>query len=359
MPDARILHLDTGRDWRGGQRQVFLLAAALRDAGHEGLVVTAPDSPLAARLNEAGIATAPIRMRGDLDLLAMRALRRLVRQWRPSVVHAHDARSHAVALGALLGTGIPLVVSRRMPNVPKSRLKYGSLVSHFIAVSGAVQESLARGGVPLERSTVVYDGVPTPKVTKPRDWRREAGFPSDAVICGVVGAMTAEKGIDKLAAIASALSRSAHERVRLVLLGGKAVGADSFGGIPAYRAGFIDGIHDAMAGLDLLWHPSTTEGLGSAVLDAMALGVPPVAFATGGLPEVVENEVSGLLAPSGDVAAFAHDVERLQEDVALCRKLRDGGVRRAAQFNVPRMVDGTTDVYQRAGGRVSGVRAIA
>ncbi|MHB1312264.1 MAG: glycosyltransferase family 4 protein [Gemmatimonadaceae bacterium] len=346
----RILHLDNGRDWRGGQRQVFLLANALRDDGHEPLVVAAPDSPLASRLKTQGIASAAIRMRADFDVVAMRRVRRLITKWQPDLVHAHDARSHAIALGALFGSPVPLVVTRRVPFVPRGRFKYGPRVAHFIAISRAVQDALALGGVPRARATVVYSGVPAPTVTTPRDWRREAGFPDDAVLCGVVGAMTAEKGIAQLTAIAGALTPAVRARLRLVLLGGSATGADEFGGIPAYRAGFVDAIYDAMAGLDVLWHPSGAEGLGTAVIDAMALGVPPVAYATGGLLELVEHEASGLLAPAGDVTSFARAAERLALDVPLRQRLAEGGRARAAQFSVRRMADGTTAVYRAVAG---------
>ena len=285
-------------------------------------------------------------MRADLDLFAVRRVRRLIFKWHPDVVHAHDARSHAIALGALIGAGVPLVVTRRVPFTPRGFFKYGSRVAHFIAISHAVRRALHRGGVPDSRSSVVYSGVPSPTPGVRRDWRQEAGWPADTVLCGVVGAMTAEKGIARLTEIAAAVSPAARARLRLVLLGGSAVGAGSFGGIDAYRAGFVDAIYDAMAGLDMLWHPSGAEGLGTAVIDAMALGVPPVAFATGGLVELVEPGVSGLLAPPDDNIAFAREVERLATDTALRQRLAEGGRERAAQFNVRRMVDGTNAVYQ-------------
>jgi glycosyltransferase involved in cell wall biosynthesis len=342
---VRILHLDSGRHWRGGQRQVFLLAAAQRERGSEPLVVAAPNSPLAGKLKTQGIASAAVAMRADFDLLAMRRVRRIVGRWRPDLVHAHDARAHAIALGALLGSHIPLLVTRRVPFVPKGRLKYGSRVAHFIAISQAVGDALQRGGVGAERVTVVYSGVPAPVVGVPRDWRHEAGWTDDTLLCGVVGAMTAEKGVARLQEIAEHVAPALRERLRLVLLGGTAIGADSFGGIAAYRAGFVDAIHDAMAGLDMLWHPSGAEGLGTAVIDAMALGVPPVAFATGGLAELVEPGRSGLLAAPGDVRAFAQEVERLATDRALREALAAGGRARAAQFSVDRMASGAAAVY--------------
>jgi glycosyltransferase involved in cell wall biosynthesis len=77
------------------------------------------------------------------------------------------------------------------------------------------------------------------------------------------------------------------------------------------------------------------------------LGVPSVAFATGGLTEVVESEVSGLLVPPGDTPAFALAVGRLAADAPLRRRLADGGQVRAAQFSVERMMLGTAAVYDQ------------
>jgi glycosyltransferase involved in cell wall biosynthesis len=346
MP-LRILHIDAGRDWRGGQRQVWLLAQGLRTRGHEPLVVGVPDSPLLQRLRARGVAVAAVPMRADWDLRAARRIRKLVRAWRPDIVHAHDARGHALGLAALLGSSIPLVVTRRVPFAPKSvRFKYGPRIARFIAISGAVRDAMVRAGIDADRVDVVFSGVPKPQVSEPRDWRAECGWPRDTVVCGLVGAMTAEKGIELLNEVAARLPEEARRRARLVLLGGTSSGRCTIGGMEAYRAGFVDEIHSAMAGLDVLWHPSSAEGLGTAVIDALALGVPPLCFAVGGLVEVVQHERSGLLVRSGDVPAFATAAARFISDPRLRARLAAAGPARAGDFNVQRMVDGTERVYE-------------
>jgi glycosyltransferase involved in cell wall biosynthesis len=209
-----------------------------------------------------------------------------------------------------------------------------------------VRIAMLDGGVGPDRIEVVYSGVPTPVVQQPRDWRRECRWPPEVVVCGVVGAMTAEKGIAALEGIAAALPEVTRRRARLVLLGGIATGACSIGGMEAFRAGFVDEVHAAMAGLDVLWHPSSAEGLGTAVIDAMALGVPPVAFAVGGLPELIEVGRSGLLAPPGDIGAFAQAVARLVESAPLRTALAARGRERARDFDVAHMVEGTERVYR-------------
>jgi glycosyltransferase involved in cell wall biosynthesis len=346
MP-LRILHVDSGREWRGGQRQVLLLARGQREQGHQPLVVAATDAPLIHRLRNVGLAASAVRMRADWDLAAARRVRNLIRTWRPDVVHAHDARAHALSLGALLGRReVPLVVTRRVAFVPRGRLKYGPRVSRFIAISRAVREALERGGVPASRIDVVYSGVPSPQVATPRDWRAERGWAPDTIICGVVGAMTAEKGVRLLAGIGERLPDELRARVRLVLLGGQAAGRESLGGVETYRAGFVDEVHHAMAGLDMLWHPSSAEGLGTAVIDAMALQVPPIAFAVGGLPELIVDGVSGLLIPPGNLDAFASAVTTLLADSSLRTALGSAGPQRALEFGVGRMIAGTEQTYR-------------
>lgn len=342
----RVLHLDSGRDWRGGQRQVYLLARGQREQGHEPLVIAAPDAPLIRRLRSAGIAAAAVRMRGDWDLAAARRVRAVLRTWNADVVHAHDARAHAIALAALLGRReLPLVVTRRVVFPPRGRVKYGRRVARFIAISGAVRDALVAGGVEAARIDLVYSGVPSPVVHRPRDWRVECRWPPDVVVCGIVGAMTAEKGVETLEAIGAYLPRDVRDRIRLVLLGGRSAGSQSVGGMAVFRAGFVDEIHAAMAGLDILLHPSSAEGLGTAVIDAMALGVPPIAFRVGGLPELIQPERSGLLVTAGDTAAFAEATTRLVLDAATRAAMAAAGPERAAHFSVDRMVQGTQRVY--------------
>lgn len=344
----RVLHLDSGREWRGGQRQVFLLAAAQRERRHEPLVVAPPDSPLLKRVRGRGLAATSVRMRGEWDLAAARRVRALVRSWRADLVHAHDARAHAIALAALVGRPeVPLIVTRRVAFVPKGRMKYGRRVARFIAISGAVRDALVQGGVEPMRIEVVYSGVPAPKVTTPRDFVAECQWPTDSVLCGVVGAMTVEKGIGLLDGIASRLPEDARRRARLVLLGGASAGAGSIGGVASYRAGFVDDVHSAMASLHMLWHPAKSEGLGTAVIDAMALRVPPVAFRVGGLAELVLDGKTGILVPPGDLDAFAHAAARLILDDGLRTRLGEAGPERAAEFSVGRMVEGTVRVYER------------
>ena len=348
MTRPRVLHLDSGRSWRGGQRQVFLLAVGMKARGFECAVAAPAAAPIIDKARSREIPNFSIPLRSDLDFSSALALRRLTDRWKPDVIHAHDAHSHGIALLSLLGRRRPaLVVTRRVTFPPRNaRWKYGDRVDRFIAISEAVRESLVSAGVAADRISLVHSGVQMPAKVKPRDWRAQRGWPRGSVICGVVGAMTAEKGIADLAGIAGQLPDDVFRSTRIVLIGGTAMGATTLGGVEAFQAGFLPEVDDAIAGLDMLWHPSRSEGLGTAVIDAMALGVPPIAFAVGGLPELIENGVSGRLVRAGDVAAFARAAAELIRDPALRRRLSGGACRRARDFTDDLMTERTLSVYE-------------
>lgn len=348
MKRLRILHLDSGASWRGGQRQALLLALGLRDSGHEQFLIGSPGSPLVEKARAAGLAVAAIPMAADWDVRAARRIRARMRAWGVDLVHAHDARSHALAMIALLGRNeMPLVVTRRVPFSPRSvRVKYGARVSRFIAISHAVKNAMIGGGIDASRISVVHSGIATRsgRVT-PRDWRAELRWDPDTLIAGIVGAMTPEKGIDLLASIGSSMPADSRKRTRVILLGGTQGSIHEAGGLIVHSAGFIADIDPAVQGLDMLWHPSRAEGLGTSVIDAMSLGVPPVAFATGGLPEVIVDDVSGILVPPGDAAAFGAAAARLAEDAGLRMRLGQGAAERAKTFDAAEMTKGTEAVY--------------
>ena len=270
-----------------------------------------------------------------------------MRAWNVDIVHAHDARSHALGMIALLGKNeMPLIVSRRVVFTPHSvKLKYGPRVTRFIAISTAVRNAMASAGIDSSRISIVHSGIAPKRDVTARDWRAELGWPEDSIVCGIVGAMTAEKGADMLSLVASSLPASARSLIRIVLLGGQAGGTTQVESLTVHSAGFVAEIDSAVAGLDILLHPSRAEGLGTAVIDAMALGIPPVAFAVGGIPEVIVNEVSGILVKPGDVTAFAEQVARLANDPALRARLGTAAQARSRSFSAAEMTKATEAVY--------------
>ena len=362
----RVLHVDAGREWRGGERHLLLLAQGLRARGVEPLVAAPPGSPLLQRCKTDGLATAAVTMRGPFDLLAVRRLRRLIATWQPDVVHAHDGRAQTVALAALLGRrrAVPLVVTRRSALRPRGFVRYGPRVARLVAVSEAVRDGLRAWGVPDARITVAHPAVSARAPERPRDWRVECGWTAATVVLGVVGPVTQGANAARLEVLADAFAeagarpgRSAAQTPRtrdpdpappvaVVLLGGPAAGRVTLGRLDAFRAGHVHDVPAALAGLDLLVHPGGAEGPGTAVLEGLALGVPCVAFDIGGLGELVRDGIDGVLVPPDDLAGLAEGVLALARDAGRRARLSAAARARAAHFGVDRMVDTVLTAYR-------------
>lgn len=366
----RVLHLDSGREWRAAQRQLLLLVDGERAAAVEPVVVAPPRTPLLRRARAAGQAASALPVLGPWDLNAARRLRRLLRTWRPDLVHAHDARAHAVALVALLGRRTPLVVTRRPATPPApTEVPFAARVARFVTPTRAARATLLDAGVPADRVDVVPPAVaPRPADAPRRDWRAERGWPADALVVGVVG-WADDADAPALAALLEALTAAAGPavagRVHVVRFGGPGAGAEALAGVACARAGLVDDMAAALAGLDLLWHLPPRGHLGMAALEAMALGVPVVAVPSGGLEElVVAGEEVVLVAPGdhGASAGAGRDDPTLPARLArataplLCdapRRAAFAAAGRAAarRFAPERMVAGVAATHARALGQ--------
>ncbi len=292
--------MDTGRELRGGQRQVLLLLHGLRDTGQDCVLLARAESPLFENALKAEFAVYPASLQ-NLWTHSKRA----------ALVHAHDARAHTYAACA---SRAPLVVSRRVAfpvqRSAASQWKYGR-ASRFLAVSAFVAAELESANVGKNKIDVVYDAVET--VTSESAWR-----PDGPVVA--LASSDPAKGRDLV-----------EQAARLAGIG----------------VTFSSDLSRDLAYASLFVYITRAEGLGSAALLAMAMGIPVVASDVGGLPEVLDFGAAGLLTANSP-AAIAAAMRRLREDSALARTFIERGQRRMAEhFTVERMVERTLESYRR------------
>jgi glycosyltransferase involved in cell wall biosynthesis len=358
----RLLHIDTARTWRGGQNQVLLTVAGLAELGHQAVLVAHEGGALRLRASE-GLRFVGIAPRSEFDVHAAWQLAKVVVDVQPEVIHAHDPMAVALTAMALempAARGlVPLVVaSRRVDFHLKrhafSRWKYRH-VDVFIAASAAIRSILEADGIPPDRIDIVHDGVNLARVDKHPAVDAHAAFwlPAGAPVVGNVAALAPHKGQrDLVSAAAEVVRHSPNTRVLIVGEGElrpalerqiKDLGLERH----VLLTGFRDDALGLMKSFDLFVMSSITEGLGSAVLEAMACGRAVVATRAGGLPEAVEHERTGLLVPVRDPMALAAAIRRLLEDAALREQFgRAGRTRVDQQFSVEQLVSGTLGVYE-------------
>ena len=345
----RIVHVDPAPTWRGGERQVLLLANELTRQGHENTVIGAPDSPLLERAAAAGHATEAVAIRGDLDLAAIGRLRRAYRRIQPDVVHLHTSRAHgAGGLAARLERVRPVVVTRRLelPITGFSRFKYRWLADHYIAISKAVRAEVSRAGIPDERISLIPSGVPLrSEESAPNE--RSASRPYTV---GTLAAFTPQKApevwLDVVRRVAAVdpeirfLWAGEGELREPVMVGTKGAGLSGRVEFP----GFLADPEEFWRQIDLFFLPSAFEALGTVFLDALSRGIPIVATPVGGIPEVVRSGRDGFLVSSP--SDLAEHVLRVRRDPALARTLGESGRQRARDFAIEDLALRVASLYE-------------
>ena len=355
----KILHVEAGKHLYGGARQVLYIAEGLATRGVDNLLACPSGSEM-SRQQPAGVRVLPMKMGGDGDIgLALR-LARLIRAEKPDLVHLHSRRG-ADTWGGLAAklAGVPCVLSRRVDN-PESRLavaiKY-RLYDHVITISEGIRqvllgEGLAPGKVSCVRSAV--DATPYLVPVEGAAFRAEFGLPADALVAGVVAQLIPRKGHRYLlAALPGLLQR--YPALQVLIFGQGPLEAELRAEVAKH--GLADVVHFTgfrhdlarwIGGLDMLVHPADMEGLGVSLLQASAAGVPIITSRAGGLPEAVQDEVTGILCPPGDVPALTAAVARLAADPALRRRFGAAGrARILAEFSIAGMVEGNLNIYRQ------------
>ncbi|HUF25132.1 MAG TPA: glycosyltransferase [Vicinamibacterales bacterium] len=356
------VHVDTSRAWHGVQNQTLLTVLGLRALGHRTWLAANPEGEL-KRHAEEGLELLPIAPRSEMDFASGWRLSRALRQLRPDILHAHDP--HAVAMASMAVSMAypppcpPLVASRRVAFRIKrnafSLWKYHQ-VNLFLCASEVVRQHLIADGIPARLTTTVHDGIDLRHVdaSPPVDLHAELWLPHGAPIVGTVGALVPHKGHRHFVAAAARVLRKVPD-ARFLIVGE----GDERPALEAQirqlklekhviLAGWRPDVLSVHKAFDLFVLSSVTEGLGTALLDAMACRRAVVATRTGGVDEAVDEDRTGLLVEPHDEPALARAIITLLGDEPARRRMGEAGRARVEEkFSVERMVADTLDAYER------------
>jgi glycosyltransferase involved in cell wall biosynthesis len=328
------------------------------------LCVLQPSRPVAREFEAAGIRPVFLERRtrdprGLLDLL------RLVRAQRPDLLFLSGPKSNLLGRLVARWSGVPAILrlNNMLPEAAGIALlqrRLASATAAGVAVSNAVKQWASRHyGLPPERIRVIHEGRNVDRFAALAPDARarirdQLGIGEDAALIGLIGrVLSSQKGQDLMIGLMPELRRRRPDAVLLIVGNGPDLEAcrrlaARLGLNDAVRfLGHRDDMPDVLAAVDVVVVPSLVdEGFPFVALEASAAGRPVVAFRSGGLPEAVMHDHSGLLVPKGDADGLADAIVRVLGDPALARRLGENGRRHAAEFTVARNVQGLTDLFE-------------
>ena len=348
----RIVHVASGREWRGGQNQVRLLARALMEQSEfDQVVVTGRGSELARRLEQASV---PLRLATWKTALDPRALLSVIREARGGnvILHAHDAHALVHAGIAARWTGARLVVTRRV-DFHLRRPGFWRRADRVIAISAAIRDVLIADGISEDRIALVHSGIDPEEVRSAPSGGLRAFYQlaPNVPLAVNVAALVPHKDQATLIAASVEASREMPE-LHWIIAGDGPLLLDLMDRV--LRAGLEERVHFAghvsnpwgvIAEADVFVMSSREEGLGTSILDAIALQVPVVATRAGGIPEILEDG-AGILVPVGDGVQLSRAVSSLIKDKELRRRIVEKAGQRLTRFTAGAMADGVRSVYR-------------
>lgn len=362
MKEIRVLHVDTERGWRGGQQQAYYLHQGLCELGVHSDFVCRKGAEMQARLNRDGLPVKPLSFLGELDVFA--AFRLACYAWAEhiNILHLHSA--HALGWGILAKLFIPSIkiVAARRVDFPVStnllsRFKYmGKATDAVVAISENIRRVLLNDGVAAQKIHLIHSGVDVHRFGNDRvpvDFREKWQIPPDSVLIGTIAAFVFHKDYQNyIRAAAKALSR--NPKLHFMAVGDgerlpvmKELAQELGIGDKICFAGMQKEVGGFLKAFDIFVLASKKEGLGTSVLDAMSVGLPIIGTKAGGIPEMIEPGISGLLVEKRNPEALAEAMLKLAEDPDLRKRLGEGALSRGKHFSKERMTQMNLELYKK------------
>lgn len=354
-----ILHTESSLGWGGQENRTLNELITMRERGHRCLLAVQPGAKLGVRARETGFETFEIKMRGVLDLPAILDFRCLITTEKVQVVNTHSSKDTLVAGLAVRSMlfGRPRLVRTRHLALPiTSTFTYSGLPDHVVTVSAFVGEYLVSAGVPRHKITAVPTGIDLTRYQHVPDGgtlKAELGLSPENVLIGTVAILRKKKGhAELLEAVPAILAQ--HPEARFVFAGDgpqtdNLTRRISEMGLQdkVFMLGLRRDVMNVLQSLDIFVLPTHQEALGTAFIEASAMGLPCIGTNVDGVPEVVADGKTGLLVPAQNSEAIAAAILTLLDNPEQRQKMGQAASARVRQiFSRQAMAQGMEQVYQ-------------
>lgn len=361
-----IIHIDTGKTWRGGQQQAFYLHQFLCYHGYKSVMVCKKKSFMAKLCKEYDLPVYNLPLASELDLYSAWKIVKFAKRYKGKILHLHTA--HALSLGLiakLLYKNLKLIGVRRVDfSLRKNKfslLKYkNKLLDVLVCISENIKKVVIQDGVPESSLRLIHSGIDINKFSLEINqdkvkYRQELltlyNIPENNLIIGTIAAFVGHKDYPTLLKSAKLVLEKRKDITFIAIGDGKLHEeivelhkklnlGESF-----ILAGFQEDVKKYLHAYDIFVLSSKLEGLGTSVLDAMATQKPIVACNSGGIPEMITHKVNGLLAEKENPEDLADKLMQMINNPDLREKLSLQAEKDVEKFSILNTIQRNIDLY--------------
>lgn len=357
----RVLHLSSERTWRGGEQQIAYLINESIKSGVEIFVACRRGSAFETYCKNNNIDHLALPFLNEFDLGTSYEIKNLCKYMGMDLLHVHSSHSHALAVWShIIGNKTPIILHRRVDFPVKknflSLYKYNHpAIRKIICVSDKIKEVVSESLKQPRKCVTIYSGIDLSKFVYTGEagkLKREFGLADNTKLIGNISAIAPHKDYKTFVDTAEIICNQKKNIIFLIIGDGpsgneiKAYVKDKGLEDKIIFTGFRKDVPEILPELDIFLITSKTEGLGTTILDSFACKVPVVATAGGGIPEIINNEVTGLLAPVGKADILAEKINTLLENTFLKEKIRSEAFLEVQKFSKEKTAEKTLLLYE-------------
>ena len=391
-----IIHIDTGKTWRGGQQQAFYLHQHLCNKGLKSIMICRKiNSVLIKYCKEYGLPFMTLPLASEIDIYSAWKIGRFAKKNNGKILHLHSAHALSIGLFArLFCHNLKLIAVRRVDfSIRKNKLSFfkynNKFLDRLVCISRNIYDTLVKNGVTPDKLQLIYSGIDTKRYALENNQVREMfrkellalyNIPQNHIIIGTVAAYAGHKDYPTLLKAArivldninlnntnldnanlnntsklNNINLNNTSNVTFVAIGGGNLEAQNSIieihkslnlGNSFILAGFQEDVKKYLHFFDIFVLSSKMEGLGTSVLDAMSARKPIVACNSGGIPEMIKHEINGLLAEKENPEDLANKILRMLNDAELREKLSSQAEIDVQEFSILNTVTKNIDLYK-------------
>jgi len=360
----RIIHTESSNGWGGQEIRILQESVELLKRGHDVMILCKAGGMLEAECRNSRVDFLAVNMKGALDPLSAYVGWKVFKRFRPDIIHCHSSKDHWIFSLPARIRSIPIVRSRHISiplrNAATTRFLYNRFTNRIITSGKVIKDLVINAtGCTEEHVVSIPAGVDLHRfnpesIKNIDDIRKELSIGDTDPVVGCVGVLRSWKGQRVLVGAALSLKEEFPD-LKVLLVGDgpmlkyldrdlQELGEKDWIILTGYRKD----VPKLIAMMDILVLPSTrAEATSQVIPQAWAMGKPVVASDVGGIPEIVENGIDGMLVPGNDPITLAFAIRKLLKDQKKREEMGKAGQRKARErFSFIRQVDLTMNVYE-------------